>query len=830
MEDLSILEPQKYLIRLEIDVNHTEFQGYVELELNLKKETDQIILHADDLQIKNLSYRIGEEEKECKFSLNTEKKYMDITFPEKISGKLLLKANYTGKFHSDLLGMYRSSYEYQGQKNYVVVTQFEEIFARRAFPCIDHPSKKATFTIKFIIDEDLIGISNMPIKESKSMNSGKKHLLFEQTPKMCTYLLFFGVGMFEILEKRSEKQHVRLMTTPGKTQYGKLGLEMALKSLQFLEEYTSIEYPIDKCDVIAVPDFQFGAMENWGAILFRETLLLIYPDKTSQMGVFNVGSVVAHEVSHFWFGNLVSPSDWKYIWLNESFASYFTYAIPDKVYPEWQSWEHFITQYYISSLERDCLINTFPVELLDDAEVFITPAKVGIIYNKGAAVLRMLVNYLGIDTFQKGIEHFMKKYQYDIANSQQYWEAFEEATQKPVKEFEDSWMHQPGYPLITVQRKDNELLLSQERFTILPNDSEEKWLIPVTIEAFKGDGDSEAISSSFNAKTITMTLPPQTKIFKLNTGQTGFYRVKYSKDLLEKLGTLIKAKQLSPIDRFGIENDLFALTQRGDFTIDYYLDFIESHYLEEEEYLPLASLFPNLMQIHTLIDEVNPKIIELGLSLTDHFFSKYGYELKPDDSMTLAILKNFLLWMAYLLGSEEAKDFALDQFNKLKRGVTISPDLLSSVYKIALNEDEEAKKYLLDKLNISETPQVELRYIYDAFGSIKEESSITEYLDLTLEKVPPQTWFAVFYRMGHNKSALPYLWPWFKENIGKIEEQNPFVLGRAIAAFFPMGGLPYLEEVREYLDDYKENNEFQKDTIEMALEQLEINQHFKNQY
>ncbi len=555
MNEINQINPVNYFIHLELDVNSEYFSGFTEILLESQKDLSSVILNCDALDIEKCLMKNNDRYNECKYEINKDKLELEIFLPQPSTKSIILKIIYTGKYHDDLMGLYRSKYEYKNSHFYMLSSQLEEIFARRVFPCLDHPSKKAIFTIEYVIDENLIGISNTSVKEEISLEDGKKKIIFNKTPKMSTYLLYFGVGDFEIKQGKNSKYLVRLITTPSKSTYGNLGIEMAIKSLEFCEDFTSIDYPLSKCDLIAVPDFQFGAMENYGAITFRENLILLYPDLTSSMDKFHIASVVAHEVSHFWFGDLVSPLDWKFIWLNESFASYFTYLIPDKYYPEWHSWDHFILQYYSSALTRDGLKNTFPVELPSDEEVFITPAKVDIVYNKGASILRMLVGYLGEEDFRKGITHFLNLYKYDCANTEQYWNAFEESTGKEVKSFADSWVHQPGYPIIEVKREKNKLILNQTRFSYLKNDSDLKWLISCSIIMFKNDGNYEIKNISFNQANYEISITSDLDTFKLNYGQKGFYRVHYGFEELERIGDLIKLKKIPAIDRYGIEND-----------------------------------------------------------------------------------------------------------------------------------------------------------------------------------------------------------------------------------------------------------------------------------
>jgi len=824
------INPKNYMITLHLDAEEETFKGKTVISLDTTEETEEIILNSDDLEIKSCKLLKVEKKIPCNYEVSQEEKEISIAFPEKLKDNIILQLEYEGKFHSDLLGMYKSKYEYKGKEEYVISTQFEEIYARRVFPCIDHPSKKATFTIELIINQDIKAISNTIIEEEELIENNKKLVIFKETPKMCTYLLYIGVGNFEIREKKGEHL-VRLITTPGKTKYGDLALDIAEKALNFCEAFTSKEYPLEKCDLIAVPDFPFGAMENWGAITFRENMLLVYPDKTSKIGIFNIASVVAHEISHFWFGNLVSPLDWKYIWLNESFASYFTYAIPQKYHPEWHSWEHFIVQYYDSSLERDGLINTFTVELEGEEEIFITPAKVGILYNKGATILRMMVDYLGEQNFKNGVSNFMHKFEYSNANSQNYWSALDEGTGKPIKNFADSWIHQSGYPIVFVTQKDKSLVFKQEYFTYLPQEPEgdkKLWFIPISLKTYKNNGETEEFSFTFEKESYKLSLPDDTEAIKINVGHTGFFRVNYDYYMLEKLGDLIKNHILSPIDRYGIENDLFSLVKSGSLDLDYYLEYLTSYYLQEMEYLPLLSIFSHLLYILTINESKESKIKNIGEHLVAQFFERYGYLVQKDEEMRISILKNFLLYSGALFKINPVIDFCLERFESLLNGEKVSPDILSSVLKVASMNHQKAKEYFLKRIKSSETPEVEKTYIYQALGCFQEKDQLLEALDITLKEIPSQSWLYTFRRLGSNKTALDLIWSWFKDNLNIFEKKSPFVLARTIAALIPLGGLSNKDEVESFLREYAENNEFHKDTINMTLEQLEINSRFAN--
>ena len=827
MNKNSQINPINYFIHLELDVNSENFSGFTEILLEPQEDLSSVILNYDSLEIEKCLLKSGNKYIDCNFEVNKDKLELEIKFPQTSTKAIMLKIIYSGIFHNDLLGLYRSKYEYDNKNYYLISSQLEEIYARRVFPCFDHPSKKAIFDIEFIIDENLKGISNTSIREEILLENGKKKIIFNTTPKMSTYLLYFGVGDFEIKQDESSKYLVRLLTTPSKSTYGELGIGMAIKSLEFFDDFTSIEYPLSKCDLIAIPDFPFGAMENYGAITFRENLLLLYPNLTSSIDKFHIASVVAHEVSHFWFGDLVSPLDWKYIWLNESFASYFTYFIPDKYYPEWHSWDHFILQYFSSALTRDGLINTFPVELPSDEEIFITPAKVGIVYNKGASILRMLVGYLGEKNFRKGIAHFLNLYKYGCANTKQYWNAFEESTGKKVKNFAESWVHQPGYPIIKVEREKNKLRLRQTRFTYLQNDSDIKWLISCSIIMFKIDGTHEIKKISFDQANCEISIPSNLYSFKLNYGQKGFYRVYYEPEELERIGKLIKSKKIPPVDRYGIENDLFALVKAAEIEFDRYLEFIEKYFIEENDYLPLVNIFSNLLYSHILLPSKRIKINKFGKILIEKLLEEIGLEPRKDEKIPVSILRNSILWVGFNIGLEEIIKYGSMKFEDYINGKKVNPDILSSILKIGINVHEGALDILVNKMKKGDLPQIEKLYIYEALGCIKEKDLVNKILDITLKEIPPQTWHAVFFRISSNFNALDKIWPWFKNNLSNIEKGGVFVIGRSISALIPNSGLSFKTEVNDYLINYGKTNEFQKDTIDMVLEQLEINYNFK---
>ncbi len=293
-----------------------------------------------------------------------------------------------------------------------------------------------------------------------------------------------------------------------------LALDFGCNALEFCEKYFGIAYPLSKLDLIAIPDFAFGAMENWGAITFRENLLLRYPGITSKSGEGRICEIIAHEIVHQWFGNLVTPSDWKYLWLNESFATYFGYGIVDHYHPDWGIWDQFLLGQTAVAMSRDALIENFPIEIPGGEHVVINSSTAPIIYSKGGSILRQIHGYIGEDHFQSGLQRYLKTHSYACAASDDLWQALETASELPVTRIMKSWIEQPGFPLLEARRDGRKLSIAQHRFTYLPCDAVQTWMVPVTIVAFSSSGASTRLNMILDQPLQSFELPEDTQLTK----------------------------------------------------------------------------------------------------------------------------------------------------------------------------------------------------------------------------------------------------------------------------------------------------------------------------
>ena len=817
------INPINYQIHLIPDLINFSFAGTTKIQFEAQNPIEAISVNVLELAIWKCKVAADDLVVECPFLVNTSKEELRILLPKAMSGRIIVTIEYQGHINDKMAGFYRSKYIKGGETRYIAVTQFEESDARRAFPCMDHPAKKATFDVEIDVDPQLVAISNSTVKEEHQLENGTKRVVFEQTPKMSTYLLFFGIGEFEFTQDSTDPR-VRAVTLPGMKKYAQFGLEFGRKSLEFSEAYYGVPYPLSKLDMIAIPDFAYGAMENWGAITFRENLLLHYPDITSKAGEERICEVIAHEIAHQWFGNLVTPSDWKYLWLNESFATYFGFGVVDHYYPQWDTWEQFLQSQTGTAMARDALCETVAIEIPGGEHIAISASTVPIIYNKGGSILRQIQGYIGDQNFKKGLQHYLKTYEYECAASHHLWESFETVSNQPIRLMMKSWIEQPGFPMVGVRREGNELILRQKRFTFLPNNFDQTWIIPLTIKLFTDRGEPQELTILLDEAEKAIEIEKNTTAYKVNYQQTGFYRVKYiDSNNLEELGKRVKNRKLPPGDRWGLQNDLFALVRGGDTSLDDYLRFL-AYYENEDSYLPLTSIASNLLTAY-LIMEQNQKVNISSFAKTwfETILSKIGLEPVAGEKHTTAILREQLVWEAALCGSSKAIQFADQKFSSLMQNVSVHPDIMKSVMQVAALKGNRQVFTWLDERFKSSQIEHERMNILIALGCFQKRELIKKAQNYVLEKVPARNTFIPVVAMASNPFAIPLMWDWYVSNLSRIENFHPMLYERVVAAIVPIAGLQRADEVKTFFEDYMKKTDRAKDVIKLSLEKLEIN-------
>ncbi len=820
---MSEIEPIHYAIRLEPDLNTNLFSGLAEILVEARRPVREIRLNAAELAFWACRAQIREEYVECAFSFDPQKEEVTVLLPREMSGEIRLALDYTGRINAKMAGFYRSRYVLEGRERTIAVTQFQESEARRAFPCFDHPRHKATFDVQMTVEEGRTALSNMPVAEEQALEGGRRRVRFARTPRMSTYLLFFGVGDFELIQDREDRR-VRAATTPGLSKFAGLGLELGRKSLRFCETYFGIDYPLPKMDLIAVSDFAFGAMENWGAITFRENLLLHFEDITSKAGIQRIFEVIAHEIAHQWFGDLVTPSDWTYLWLNESFATLFGHRVVSHHHPEWEVWAQFLHTDTSRALDRDAMKKTFPIEIPGGEHVVINEVTAPIIYDKGASILRQVEGYLGQEAVREGLQRYLKRHAYGCASSHHLWEALEEAAEKPVTRMMKGWIEQAGYPVIEARRESGRLLLTQRRFTYLDEAPGPVWAIPVNVRVFDEEGASRDLSLLFETRETEIPIGADAVAYKVNAGQTGFYRVFYSdEDNLGHLGRMVSGRRLPPEDRWGLQNDLFAFAKAGRIPVGRCMDFL-SHFEEEDAFLPLAGITASLFQTYLVMEgDLKERAAALGRKLIAGILARFGLEPDPRETHTTSMLRDQVILPAAVYGLKDVSDFAARRFDALVRGGTVHPDILKSVMQVGAWTDEkgEAFGWFKERLGSAQSEHERMN-ILAALGSFRDGEAIEQVREFILGHVPERNKFVPICQLALNPKATPDLWEWYISNLEALERLHPIHYERVVAAIVPICGLGKEKEVEAFFSDYVHKKGKAVDTIHMALERLAV--------
>ncbi|HEV8718991.1 MAG TPA: M1 family metallopeptidase, partial [Candidatus Binatia bacterium] len=465
------VHPERYEVRLTPELTSYTFAGEETVLVNVREPVTEIVLNAVELTLLTVSLVSADGKTlqgTCTLDEISERALLQ--FPQTVTpGPWKLRLTFSGILNDKLHGFYRSTYkDANGQDKVLASTQFESTDARRAFPCWDEPALKAVFQTTLVVDERLTAISNTAIvRETVLPGTGKKEVVFADTIRMSTYLVAFIVGEFVGTEPVFvDNAPLRVWAVPGKIHLAKFAQEIGAASLSFFSRYYNRPYPGDKLDLIAIPDFASGAMENLGAITFRETALLIDEQTAARSELERVADVVSHENAHMWFGDLVTMRWWNGLWLNEAFATFMEMLAVENWRPEWQRWTSFAVS-RAAALLVDGLKSTRPIEFPVGRPEEAAGMFDVLTYEKGAAVLRMLEQYLGAEIFRAGISLYLRKHEYDNAETTDLWDAIEESAHQPVRALMDSWVFQPGYPLISVRAEQNDLILSQQLFQYL---------------------------------------------------------------------------------------------------------------------------------------------------------------------------------------------------------------------------------------------------------------------------------------------------------------------------------------------------------------------------
>ncbi len=771
--------PERYEIRLSPDLAAFNFSGEETVFVTVGEPVREIALNACDLLIHAASVT-GEDGASLKgeASLDPANERVIVHFPRKLSpGSWQLRLAFSGTLNTKLHGFYRSSYEVDGQKKSLAATQFEATHARQAFPCWDEPAFKAIFQTTLIIDAALTAISNTAIaRETLLPGTGKKEVVFRDTIKMPTYLVAFIVGEFKSTDPiEVDGTPLRIWAVPGKHHLARFAREIGVFSLSFFSRYYGMRYPGDKLDLIAIPDFASGAMENLGAITFRETALLVDEKSASRTELERVADVVSHENAHMWFGDLVTMRWWNGLWLNEAFATFMEMMAVDAWKPEWQRWISFGGS-RAAALLVDGLRSTraveFPVESPEDAAAMFDV----LTYEKGAAGLRMLEQYLGPEIFREGVSLYLRRHKYGNAETTDLWDALEESSGQPVRAMMDSWIFQPGYPLITASVDGKNLVLSQRIFRYLQDSDlpDRTWHVPVEIRAQTGRGlESRALLLTGMEARVELPAVPEWVV--VNAGRNGFYRVCYSSELLDRLKDNPREK-LSAIERFGLINDAWSTAQAGLTDIGDYLALVNL-FRDEHDRNVWSTILSTCYYLNRLLDpDSRPGLQAFVRELITPAATRFGWVPQAGEQELTAQLRGELLAALGTLGENpqtqiEARN--LYQRSKVEPN-SVDRNLVPAVISIVAHCGKAAEyDEFRSNLKKATTPQEELRYIF-ALADFRDPELLSRTLKLTTNgEVRTQNAPYLMRALLLNPYGRERAWSFMKEHWEEMLKQYP---------------------------------------------------------
>lgn len=775
----AFIKPEHYKITLTPNLDNFSFEGEEEITLINSKPSKTITLHSKDLKIESAEYTNFFKKEDlwsAKITYNETAETVTFTFPKTIpTGKGILKLVFQGILNENMRGFYRSKYELNGKEKFLATTQFESTDARRAFPCFDEPSHKAIFEVSLIVPPGFYVVSNTIETSVKKHESGHQIFEFSPTPKMSTYLLAFIVGELEKIETKTKSGvKVRVFVTPGKTKQAEFALEMAKKTLEFYEEYFDIPYPLPTLDMIAIPDFSSGAMENWGAVTYRETTILVDPENTSTANKQYVSLVIAHELAHQWFGNLVTMKWWTHLWLNEGFASFIEYLAVNHLFPDWDIWTQFIYADFNYALSLDSLENTHPIEVEVKHPDEISEIFDAVSYSKGSSVLRMLESWIGPKNFRDGLRLYLKTHQYENAETEDLWKALEKVSKMPVSKVMKNWTSKPGYPYILVMEQGKNLKLTQQRFfsssTSLKNIADKTlWQIPINIIQ-----DTQKVTTLLLDKK-SIKIPQTNSWVKINSNETSFFRTKYQESYLHLLEKPISDKQISAVDRVGLIRDSFDLAESGISSVASGL-ILSLSYQNEDDYTVWSELSSSLKRVYRLIED-DPKLTNsfknYALNLFQNIFEKLGWDKKPGEKHTDSLLRILVLSNLGEYGNPKVINKSQDLFYKtISKKIKLEPDLRGIVYSVVAKNGGAKEYEQLLNLYKHSSLQEEKNRIAASLTQFKQTSLIKKTLHFAFSKeVRPQDAFRIISYAFTNKEAKEHAWVFVKENWAKILER-----------------------------------------------------------
>ena len=828
------IKPSNYFLTLSPNFNDMTFRGTIVIDISLNESVNSITMNAIELELLEASVDCSSGTlSSSKFFYDEHKEQVTINFEDTISDPTAkLTIEFTGILNDRLHGFYRSTYlDHDGNQKIMACTQFEPTDARRAFPCWDEPEIKSTFEITLKVPTTMEAISNMPIYKEENSTNNEKIVIFEKTPVMSTYLLAFIIGELDKCSTIGENNvQINIWATKDNVQHGEFALQVAKDLLKYYNNYFLIDYPLPKLDHLAIPDFAAGAMENWGAITYREVALLFDEKNSAPATKQRIAEIVAHEMAHMWFGDLVTMKWWNDLWLNESFASWMATKAINHLFPEWNMWTQFIYTDYNSGLSLDGLENSHPIVQPVNNPSEINQLFDAISYSKGASIIRMLETYVGEEKFRDGLRKYMQLYKYANAEGINLWECIQEASKTEIIPMMESWTKQTGYPVVSVQwETDDKLNLQQDRF-LYSNKSNlpDTWLVPLSIVSGKKMDNID--SFILNSKSITIDAPKNANegYLKVNYDTAGFYRVNYPKEHWKNLSELINKQLLKPTDRLSIQSDAYALAKSRMISATVFLELIKS-YNDEKDFGVWSDLTTNMRSIDLLLRKTDLGKIyrNMCVETLKPIGEKLGWEVNNNEGHLESLLRTTILSSLGSFGDKETINKAVQLLEEyFSDKISLAPELRSIVYTLsAQTGDENIYNSILDRARKEQLQEEKLR-LYASLCRVQDNNLFNKTLELSIsDEIRSQDTVSLLSLMSINRNnGAELTWDFIKSNWNFLDERygsGGFAMMRLVGITGNLLTRSEYDDVEDFFHNHPIESAHR--TLKQSLERIDAN-------
>ncbi len=822
------VRPHAYRLVLTPDLAAATFAGDVEIDVTIHEPTTTITLNAAELEVTIAELNSGDPDDghavaPSGIALDGDEERVVLTFAEPLAtGPATVHLAFTGILNDKLHGFYRSTFvDEAGSERVIATTQMESTDARRAFPCFDEPELKATFEVTLVVDDALAAYSNGSVVDETVEAGGKRRVRFAPTMAMSTYLVAFVVGPLEATDPVDVGGvPLRIVHVPGKAHLTPFALAVGSHALDFFTDYFGIPYPAGKLDLVAIPDFAFGAMENLGCVTFRESVLLVDPAQASRVELERVADVICHEIAHMWFGDLVTMKWWNGIWLNEAFATFMEVLAVDAFRPEWQRWVSFGVERE-AAMAVDGLHATRPVEFPvgrpEEAQGMFDV----LTYQKGGSVLRMLEQFLGADVFREGIHDYLTTHSYGNTETSDLWDALERSSGRAVRTIMDTWINQGGYPLVQVG-EDGSLSQSPFSYRGLPGGAiGSHWQVPVLTRSLDDPG-LDPLSVLLGRASHAADGTGSTGVV-VNAGGSGYYRVSYPTAMVERLAAGMG--DLAPLERYNLVSDAWAASLSGQAPLSDLLRLAQA-LVDSAEGDP--SVWSVLLGALGLFDRVvpdgdRPVLASAVRTLLGPLERDLGWDPRPDDGERTPSLRSSVLRGLGTIGdhpgtvAEAARRFAGSAT------AALHPDTESAILDIvAANGGPSEYEAFLDRYRAPANPQEENRYLY-ALASFNDPDLAARTFDLALSEVRTQNAPFLLQSLIANRANGPAAWQQITEKWDVLVEKFPSnILPRMLDG---VRGLCSPPELAEQVTGFVQAHPLAAGgrTVEQILERLAVN-------